>query len=787
MAKIESHPPLVGSGSGGGGGAAAAFTVIQTDTGTFPVATGPTDTLSLFGGNNASTGGSAATDTIRITVVPGGSNLSVQFGQSGLLNGTEYFVFDGNNLTIGGTGHLNLSNHNPYINFNRHPTLPPMPGLGRNALYFDNAGELASIDNGGATFVYLSSGSPIPVPGSDKDVLYNNSGVLGAASNFQVDNSDRKVTVFGGGGSDGYYLTDNSGTGHFKSNQNGNFELFGVSKLYCGTPASNLLFDQATQSINSGNGAADGDSTLNLYGWVGKPYITTIFGNSGRPESLLRFQANDGTQLGSFSGDGWLGLGIAPDPVQAVIDVKANAITISNPSDPLSVAFDFSASGYNAAGDGTTYDYLVYNYKSLGGGTVYSVSNIEASVTEAFTPSSLTAAYVDSGMPYDGSFGYLGDGTDFQYGVAAVYSGKRSAPVYFDVGPIPNDGNAYSVNVDWTASGLAPDSYLLVQSTAGPPDISSSVAVTVVTNSYVDDTAGAYAANPGYATPISFNINLSWPISSGIDGYRVLNTLNSTYADQTDPSTPSLIDSNAWSVGSVITPNSFTPPALRASGEVDISIGPTVITGGTSSVPTVSITQSDTNGVGLTVKTTNGDAIDVIDGSNAIVIQAKPNGGLRVRGASAGGRVGAGVGTTSTGTGTTEQDLKTLTIPASQVGTSGDGLAFDMAGTFAANSNTKRVRVYLGATNVLFDTGALAFNGSSWQVRGQILRVASTSWSGYCVWSSSDVLLMSSVNTFTGSADLATSLTLKATGTDGTSSAGDISQTWISAEYTSKR
>lgn len=57
--------PLIWGGSGGGGGASASFTTIQTDTGTFPTASGPSDTLTFTTPDGSVViNGTALTDTV---------------------------------------------------------------------------------------------------------------------------------------------------------------------------------------------------------------------------------------------------------------------------------------------------------------------------------------------------------------------------------------------------------------------------------------------------------------------------------------------------------------------------------------------------------------------------------------------------------------------------------------------------------------------------------------------------------------------------------------------------
>jgi len=65
--------------------------------------------------------------------------------------------------------------------------------------------------------------------------------------------------------------------------------------------------------------------------------------------------------------------------------------------------------------------------------------------------------------------------------------------------------------------------------------------------------------------------------------------------------------------------------------------------------------------------------------------------------------------------GTGEDNLITYTVPGNLLTVNLDRIKFTSAGTFAANINNKRIRVYFGTT-VLLDTTALALNGGDWAI-----------------------------------------------------------------------
>lgn len=139
-------------------------------------------------------------------------------------------------------------------------------------------------------------------------------------------------------------------------------------------------------------------------------------------------------------------------------------------------------------------------------------------------------------------------------------------------------------------------------------------------------------------------------------------------------------------------------------------------------------------------------------------------------------KVGGTINTNTTAVGnvgTGEDDLITYTIPASVLNTNGDRIEFKMAGTFAANVNTKRIRVKYGATT-LFDTTAIAFNGTDWSCDGLIIRTGAATQKAYVAFRSSDALLNSSSDYTTPAETLSGTVVLKATG-EATSN-NDISQ-----------
>jgi len=121
------------------------------------------------------------------------------------------------------------------------------------------------------------------------------------------------------------------------------------------------------------------------------------------------------------------------------------------------------------------------------------------------------------------------------------------------------------------------------------------------------------------------------------------------------------------------------------------------------------------------------------------------------------------VNTTAVGNvGAGEDDLITYTVPANTLSTNGDHIEFKVSGTFAANANTKRIRVKFGATTLL-DTTALAFNGVDWSAEGTIVRTGATTQKAYCAFRAGATLTSTSDDTAPGET-LSASSVFKVTG-----------------------
>lgn len=122
------------------------------------------------------------------------------------------------------------------------------------------------------------------------------------------------------------------------------------------------------------------------------------------------------------------------------------------------------------------------------------------------------------------------------------------------------------------------------------------------------------------------------------------------------------------------------------------------------------------------------------------------------------------VNTTAVGNvGAGEDDLITYSVPANTMATNGDSIEFEMAGSYAANVNTKRVRIKYGATTML-DTTALAINNGAWSCKGRIVRTGAATQKYYIQFFTDNALLVASTKQGTAAETLSGAVTLKATG-----------------------
>lgn len=505
---------------------------------------------------------------------PAGSNTWVQFNNSGSFGASQALLWTGTVLELGNGSaseyNLKIDGASASLDFNRAASTPSNPGLGRNKFFANAAGTWSGVNNSGGVVTYYFNGADLIIGGVDKDTLYIDSGGVVSPTNLlQWDNNNRELTLFTSGGGQGYNLTDNSGTGGFYSNSNGNFSLKGYNTLLLGTIGTpNLYLDHGTNSVNvTGSNQTDASSAFNFFAVDSgsKSTVAAIHGSLTEPQKLLTFYSYQNSSYVpalNVNKDSWIGSGTEAPAAQ--VEIISAPVYPPDPNGGVTVAFDFTGSGYTASGDGTNYNYQLYNYVLVNAAKVFSVNYNETSVVEGFNPSGLSASYEDQGVPYSGN-GYNGDGTDYTFSLFALYNGKISLlSSDIDAGPIPSDGNEYSISFNWTqpTDGLQ-DGYVLVRNNDGLSTEGFSGGDT----SFEDDNS-SWSAYPGFAA-LTFDINVSWVAQLAVDGYRVLQTSNTTF-DDINVGTESVVDSGAWSSGSTVTPNSYTPAALKVTGDIGL-------------------------------------------------------------------------------------------------------------------------------------------------------------------------------------------------------------------------
>ncbi len=122
------------------------------------------------------------------------------------------------------------------------------------------------------------------------------------------------------------------------------------------------------------------------------------------------------------------------------------------------------------------------------------------------------------------------------------------------------------------------------------------------------------------------------------------------------------------------------------------------------------------------------------------------------------------VDTTQTGNvGAGEDNLISYSVPASTLAANGDYLEIIAFGTFAANANSKRLKLYYGST-VLIDSGAQNQNGGSWEMRGTVIRTAAATQKASAIFVSATTLFTDDASYTAPTETLSGAVTVKCTG-----------------------
>jgi hypothetical protein len=122
----------------------------------------------------------------------------------------------------------------------------------------------------------------------------------------------------------------------------------------------------------------------------------------------------------------------------------------------------------------------------------------------------------------------------------------------------------------------------------------------------------------------------------------------------------------------------------------------------------------------------------------------------------------------SSNVGTSETDMLYYDLPSNSLYATHSFLEIEAYGNFASNANNKTLKIYFG-TDLIFDTGAIAFNGSFWHIKAKIIKNSSSTQQCITDIITSDTLLRSSTVISSSTADLTSNNIIKFTGQGGLS------------------
>lgn len=111
-----------------------------------------------------------------------------------------------------------------------------------------------------------------------------------------------------------------------------------------------------------------------------------------------------------------------------------------------------------------------------------------------------------------------------------------------------------------------------------------------------------------------------------------------------------------------------------------------------------------------------------------------------------------------------EDTLITYTVPANVLAKDGYNLEVKAWGTFGGTANNKTIRMYFGSS-VLYDTGAHAANGGSWEISSTIIRTGTATQQAITFIISSNTSIVNSVTYIVPTETLSGSIVIKCTGT----------------------
>lgn len=122
-----------------------------------------------------------------------------------------------------------------------------------------------------------------------------------------------------------------------------------------------------------------------------------------------------------------------------------------------------------------------------------------------------------------------------------------------------------------------------------------------------------------------------------------------------------------------------------------------------------------------------------------------------------------------------EDNLIVYSLEKNTLLNAGDMLEIIAYGTTAANGNDKTIKLIIGSTT-LFSTGLQAFNNKDWCMRCVLTRITSATQQAVTTFHGDFSLLTNTCDFVTGTENFATALTIKCTGTSGSSTTNDVVQ-----------
>lgn len=176
---------------------------------------------------------------------------------------------------------------------------------------------------------------------------------------------------------------------------------------------------------------------------------------------------------------------------------------------------------------------------------------------------------------------------------------------------------------------------------------------------------------------------------------------------------------------------------------------------------------SDETGTGAAVF---GTSPTIAFGAGSGLVAYKANGSLY--------RTSSATATTAV---TTEETLWSQSLPASTLTTDGSALMIRAFGNFAANGNTKTIKMKFGSTSITANNVTAAPNGASWYAEMIVSRISGSS--QYVFENAKVGSAAQAAQTTAASETLSGAITMSITGQNGTANASEINLFRVFVDY----